>query len=64
MIYKEKQIEVNGILWWFQEFVENNIHEFNLYDKDGDFVAEFNSWDEMMEYTSKTFHRQPPKTVV
>ena len=48
MICKDKKIEVNGFTWYFQEFIEGDKHEFNLYDSDGDFVAEFDSMEEMM----------------
>lgn len=50
MICKDKKIEVNGFTWFFQEFIEGDKHEFNLYDAEGDFVAEFGSMEEMMRY--------------
>lgn len=50
MICKDKKIEVNGFTWFFQEFIEGDKHEFNLYDSDGDFVAEFDSMEEMMRF--------------
>ena len=50
MICKGKKIEVNGFTWYFQEFIEGDKHEFNLYDSDGDFVAEFDSMEEMMRF--------------
>ena len=50
MICKDKKIEVNGFTWYFQEFIEGDKHEFNLYDSDGDFVAEFDSMEEMMRF--------------
>ena len=52
MICKDKKIEVNGFTWYFQEFIEGNKHEFNLYDADGDFVCEFDSMEEMMHFVS------------
>lgn len=50
MICKDKKIEINGFTWYFQEFIEGDKHEFNLYDSDGDFVAEFDSMEEMMRF--------------
>lgn len=50
MICKDKKIEINGFTWYFQEFIEGDKHEFNLYDSDGDFVAEFGSMEEMIRY--------------
>lgn len=50
MIQDAEKVEVNGFTWYFQEFIEGDKHEFNLYDAEGDFVAEFGSMEEMMRY--------------
>lgn len=46
MIQKAEKIEVNGYIWFVQKFAEG----VNLYDSDGDFVAEFESMEEVMRF--------------
>lgn len=52
MICKDKKVEVNGFTWFVQEFdrPDGNLEAVNLYDADGDFVCEFQDYNEMMHF--------------
>lgn len=51
-ISKADKIEVNGFEWFVQEFdrPDGNLEAVNLYDADGDFVCEFQDYNEMMHF--------------
>ena len=50
MICKDEKITINGITWYFQKFVEGGKTEYNLYDEEGNFVAEFKDFEEMIRF--------------
>lgn len=45
-IKQVKEIKAKGVTWFYQEFTDalGDSESFNLYDSDGDFVAEFETW--------------------
>lgn len=52
MIKNAEKITVNGFTWYIQEFdkPDGNLAAVNLYDADGDFVCEFQDYNEMMRF--------------
>ena len=52
LIGAPEQIEAAGKMWWTQMFCGWNgeLEAVNLYDEDGDFVAEFESMGELDEF--------------
>ena len=50
-----EQITRNGLKWFYQEFdrPDGQLEAVNLYDENGDFVDEFNSYDDMMIYINR-----------
>ena len=55
LIKAPEKIEAAGASWWMQQFfsVKGDLEAVNLYDADGDFVAEFESMEELSEFLSK-----------
>lgn len=55
LISAPEQIEAAGRKWWLQQFNkwDGSFEAVNLYDEDGDFVAEFESMEELQDFLSK-----------
>lgn len=55
MIHQVERIEINGLVWFAQEFdnPDGNLETVNLYDKNGWFVAEFNNYEDMMRFINE-----------
>lgn len=47
-----EKITKNGKEWWYQEFNhwDGTLEAIRLYDEEGNFVNEFQSYDDIMDY--------------
>lgn len=54
-ITKVERISRNGRNWFYQEFdrYDGQLEAVNLYDENGDFVEEFNSYEDMTAYIER-----------
>ena len=53
MIHKVVRMIVNNRLWYYQEFTPDELDDeyaVNLYDSNGDFFREFDSYEKMMNW--------------
>ena len=55
MISEVMEMTRNGLKWFYQEFdrPDGQLEAVNLYDENGDFVGEFNSYEDMTAYIDR-----------
>lgn len=55
LIGKPERIEAGGKLWWVQTFCkwDGTVKSVNLYDENGDFISEFSSMEDAIDFARK-----------